>query len=86
LNDKVAEGGAEIERLEYKVGVTVRDKRRLKTRAGNTDDGERGQQRTTHQVFPNLVGSKKKCESARILLETQIAITTKLLLVGDEVG
>jgi hypothetical protein len=31
-----------IECLEYKVGVTVRDKRRLEMKAGNTDNGERG--------------------------------------------
>jgi len=44
LNDEFGKGGAEIKYLEYIVGVTVRDKGRLETQAGNTDDGERGQQ------------------------------------------
>ena len=75
---------------EYRVGVTVRDKRRLETQTGNMDGGERGQQETTHQVFPDMTGSKKKSGRVRILLETPITIAyilyTKLLLVGDEVG
>ena len=62
---KVAEG-----EQEYRVGVTVRDKRRLGTQTGHMDGGERGQQQTTHQVFPNMTGSKKKSGRARILLET----------------
>jgi len=37
----------------------------LETRAGNTDDEERGQQRTMKQVFPNFTRSKKgESESA----------------------
>jgi hypothetical protein len=76
LNDKVAEGGAEIECLEYRVGVTAGQKtvgnvgRKYgwwRTRAATNE--------TTHQVFPNFTGSKKKSERARILLETQIKIT-----------
>ena len=30
LNDKVAEGGAEVERLEYRVGVTVQHNMKVK--------------------------------------------------------
>jgi hypothetical protein len=32
-----------------------------------------------HQVFPNLLGSKKEAREWRILLETQITITVRTL-------
>lgn len=51
LNDKVAEGEAEVECLEYGVGHDCGGQRRVGN-AGReywTDDGE-----TTHQVCPNL--------------------------------
>ena len=91
LNDKVAERGVEIKCLgvQSSIGVTVWDKRQLETQAGNMDDVERGQQRTTHQVFPNLPDQKEvgECENfAGNAHHNHVLLHIILLLVGDGVG
>jgi hypothetical protein len=73
LNDKVAEGGTEVERLEYRVGVTVWHKMRVR----NID--MRWSARATTNNAPSiskLYGIKKKSEREReFRWNTQITIT-----------
>jgi hypothetical protein len=71
LDDKVAEGGAEIECLEYRVGVTAGQE--TVGIVGKMENEGSNEQRTKY--FQTSRDQKKKSERARILLELQIEIT-----------